>query len=99
MSPPSPDGCILDRLLSIRNSRAVGYRVASLWQVLNTVLCEKEPEKLAWQSLYLTALKVYPPQLRSDHQDKVEEWRETVLIETYIIHDITRAWPASSKRQ
>lgn len=71
-------GCILDRLLSIRDNRVVGYRVESLWQVLNTVLCEKEPSKLAWHTLYLTALKVYAPALSPVHQNNVEKWRETV---------------------
>lgn len=71
-------GCILDRLLSIRDSRVIGYRVQSLWEVINAILCEKEPY-LEWQTLYLTALKVYAPPLKADHQRKVNNWRNKVL--------------------
>lgn len=71
-------GCILDRLLSIRDNTAVGYRVETLWQVLNTVLVEKAQDKLCWHTLYLTALKVYNPDLEPQHRARVAQWREKV---------------------
>lgn len=72
-------GCILDRLLSIRDGVPVGYRLETLWQVLNTVLSEKSPEKLAWHTLYLTALKVYPHSFVQRHEDAIEAWRSRVI--------------------
>lgn len=71
-------GCVLDRLLSIRDGKPVGYRLATLWQVLNTVLNEKAHEKLAWHTLYLSALKAYSPALAPDHKRRVEAWRQRV---------------------
>lgn len=72
-------GCILDRLLSIRENRPVGYQFDTAWQVLNTVLCEREPEKLVWHTLYLIALKAYALPLTNVQQGRVNEWRERVL--------------------
>lgn len=72
-------GCILDRLLSIRVGHPVGYRLETLWQVLNTVLSEKAKEKLAWHTLYLSALKAYSPALEPKHQVRVADWRSDVL--------------------
>ena len=72
-------GCILDRMLSIRENRPVGYQFDTAWQVLNTVLCEREPEKLVWHTLYLIALKAYALPLTNVQQGRVNEWRERVL--------------------
>lgn len=71
-------GCILDRLLSICDGQPVGYRLETLWQVLNTVLSEKAPEKLAWHTLYLSALKAYRHVLAPQHQVRVDAWRSEV---------------------
>lgn len=71
-------GCILDRLLSIHDGKPVGYRLETLWQVLNTVLSEKAQEKLAWHTLYLSALRAYSPVLSPKHKARIETWRSNV---------------------
>jgi hypothetical protein len=70
-------GCILDRLLSIRHDKVVGYRLNTTWQVLNAILCEGEPYT-EWQPLYLAALRTYRPALSKEHARRVEEWRAEV---------------------
>jgi hypothetical protein len=71
-------GSVLDRLLSIQDNAAWGYRVETLWQVLNTALVEKAQDKLCWHTLYLTALKAYKPNLEPQHRARVTQWREKV---------------------
>lgn len=71
-------GCILDRLISIQEDRAIGYRVETLWQVLHAAIIEKAVDKLEWHTLYLSALKAYNPTLELKHQARVVEWREKV---------------------
>jgi len=69
-------GCILDRLLSIKQDRAIGYRVDTAWQVLNSILQERA--RVRWQTLYLTAIKVYQPTLVGAQEARVAEWRKKV---------------------
>lgn len=71
-------GCILDRLLSIHDGKPVGYRVNTLWDVVHTATRESIPEKLAWHTLYLAALKVYPHSFVQKHKDAIEAWRTQV---------------------
>lgn len=74
-------GCILDRLLSIRYGKPVGYRVATLWEVIHTATIEKDPTKLAWHTLYLSALKAYAPELSPRHRALIATWRSQVLAD------------------
>lgn len=71
-------GCILDRLLSIRHDKVVGYRLNTTWQVLNAILCEGEPHT-TWQPLYLAAIRTYKPALSTEHAARVSKWREQVI--------------------
>lgn len=71
-------GSVLDRLLSIQENAAWGYRVETLWQVLNTALVEKAEDKLCWHTLYLMALRAYKPTLEPQHRARVTQWREKV---------------------
>lgn len=71
-------GCLLDRLISIRDDRVVGYKVESLWQIINSILCEGS-SNAKWQTLYLSAIKVYNPPLSDKHLERVGEWRTSVL--------------------
>lgn len=70
-------GCILGRLLSIRHNKVIGYRLNTIWQVLNAILCEGEPYTM-WQPLYLAALRTYRPALSEKHAQRVETWRQQV---------------------
>lgn len=71
-------GNILDRLLSIKLDKAVGYRIDTAWQVINAIMQERPPF-IAWHSLYLAAIKVYQPTLTGFQSTKVETWRGRVL--------------------
>lgn len=71
-------GNILDRLMSFKLNRAVGYKVDTAWQVINAILQEKAPH-LEWQTLFLTAIKVYQPTLSGAQKAKVAAWRREVV--------------------
>lgn len=43
-------GNLLDRLMSIKLNRAVGYKIDTAWQVINAILQEKQPYT-QWQTL------------------------------------------------
>lgn len=70
-------GNILERLLSIRKDRAIGYRLQTAWQVINAILQENHPHS-QWQTLYLIAIKHYSPTLNPSQQTRITEWREAV---------------------
>lgn len=70
-------GCILGRLLSIQHDKVIGYRLSTTWQVLNAILCEREPYTM-WQPLYLAALKTYRPALSDAHTQRIKAWRQEV---------------------
>jgi len=70
-------GNILDRLLSIKLDRAVGYRISTAWQVINAILSERG-YGLMWHTLYLLASRLYVPRLTSDQWTTIQEWRQRV---------------------
>lgn len=72
------NGSILQRLLSIRESRPIGYRFDNLWSVFNTIKCDVSPKSKVWHTLYLIAHKVYAPKLAKEHEAKVQEMRRLV---------------------
>lgn len=74
----SEQGNILDRLLSIKLNKAVGYKIDTAWQVINAILQEKAPY-IEWQTLYLTAIKVFTPTLTGKQAVTVDLWRGRVL--------------------
>lgn len=71
-------GNILDRLMSFKLNKAVGYKIDTAWQVINAILQEKAPY-IEWQTLYLTAIKVYQPTLTGAQEVKVGLWRSKVF--------------------
>lgn len=70
-------GNILDRLLSIKLDRAVGYRISTAWQVINAILSERG-YGLMWHTLYLLASRLYVPKLTSDQWTTIQDWRQRV---------------------
>lgn len=72
-------GNILERILSLKLDKAVGYRLDTSWQVINTILQEGSPYSKKWQTLYLIAVKVYQPTLNSQQVERVERWRAEVI--------------------
>lgn len=70
-------GNILDRLLSIKLDRAVGYRISTAWQVINATLSERG-YGLIWHTLYLLASRIYVPTFTPEQWAIVQEWRQKV---------------------
>jgi len=73
------NGSILERLLSIRKSKPIGYRLDHVWGVFNAIRCDVSAKSKVWHTLYLMAHKVYAPKLAKDHEAKVQELRQRVL--------------------
>ena len=71
-------GNIIERILSIRDGVAVGYRLSTAWQVINAIL-QDSPRYLSWQTLYLIAIKVFRPELDEKQASRVENWRTEVV--------------------
>lgn len=71
-------GNILERLLSLKLNKAVGYKLDSAWQVINAILQERAPYS-QWQTLYLIGIKVWQPSLNREQAEKVLKWRSEVL--------------------
>lgn len=71
-------GNILERLLSFKLNTAVGYKLESAWQVINSVLQEKSPYSIEWWSLYLIGINVWKPTLNEHQAERVSRWRAEV---------------------
>jgi hypothetical protein len=72
-------GNLLERLLSIRFNKCIGYRMETAWQVINAILQENQGyARWQWHPLYLMAIKTYPPTLNSTQDDHIQKWRERV---------------------
>lgn len=70
-------GGLIQRLLSIQQDRAVGYRIKTSWQVINTIMCEHE-RQASWHPLYLVAIKAYSPTMNRTQRANYEKWRGKV---------------------
>ena len=55
-------GNLVQRILSIKEDRPIGYNLNTAWQVINAILQERHPY-IEYQSLYLIAIKTYRPTL------------------------------------
>lgn len=71
-------GNLLERILSIKLDRAVGYQLNTSWQVINAIL-QEGPAHFQWHTLYLIAIRQYQPTLAPHQAQKVADWRERVL--------------------
>ncbi|MBT9589977.1 MAG: hypothetical protein IV089_03555, partial [Thiobacillus sp.] len=70
-------GNILERILSLKQNKASGYKLDTAWQVINSILQERPPHS-KWQTLYLIATKVYKPTLNTQQAERVADWRNEV---------------------
>jgi hypothetical protein len=70
-------GNLLERLLSLKQDRAVGYQIKTAWQVINSLMAE-HARQAGWHALYLTAIEVYQPTMTADQRDKYLKWRDKV---------------------
>ncbi len=71
-------GNILERILSLKLDRAVGYQLSTAWQVINAIL-QEGPQHFQWHTLYLIAIRRYQPTLAPHQAEKVAGWRDGVL--------------------
>jgi hypothetical protein len=70
-------GCIIERLLSIRKNRPIGYQLDTIWQVINSIQVEGD-RAACWHTLFLIAIRVYQPTLSKEHKERLRFWRSTV---------------------
>lgn len=70
-------GNLLERILSVKLDRAVGYQLTTAWQVINAIL-QEGPHHFQWHTLYLIAIRRYQPTLAPHQARKVADWREEV---------------------
>lgn len=68
---------VIARILSFHDGTVIEYR-SDVWGIINAILCDGA-EARRWHTLYLIALKVYPPTLSDVHRDKVKAWRDNVV--------------------
>lgn len=68
---------VVARILSFHDGHSIEYRT-DVWGVINAILCDGERAK-KWHTLYLIALKVYPQTLTKDQQEKISNWRGSVV--------------------
>jgi len=72
-------GNILDRIISIKQDKCVGYRLDTAWQVINAILQEKQSFAMwQWHTLYLFAIATYNPTLNSEQKGKCRDWWKKV---------------------
>ncbi len=68
---------VIARILSFHDGTVIEYR-SDVWGIINAILSDGA-EARRWHTLYLIALKVYPPTLSDVHRDKVKAWRDNVV--------------------
>lgn len=68
---------VIARILSFHDGIGIEYRT-DVWGVINAILCDRE-RAMKWHTLYLIALKTWPPALSEIHQEKVDVWRHEVV--------------------
>ena len=78
MMDKNPLRTIIARILSIRCGKGVEYDVSNAWAVINAIRCDRRDSSLKWHTLYLIAVRIYPPTLSPEHSRKVAEWRDMV---------------------
>ena len=66
-------GSIVQRLLSIKEDRPIGYNLNTTWQVINAILQERYPY-IEYQTLYLIAIKTYKPTLNDKQIERINAW-------------------------
>ncbi len=66
---------LLPRLLSFKLGRPVGYRVDSVFQVVNAITQSHNPQ---WAPLYLTALKTFDTPMSEKQRAWVATWRDQI---------------------
>lgn len=72
-------GSILDRLMSIKHDKGVGYKLDNAGQVINAILQEGKRYS-HWHTLYLIAIRVYEPPLTEKQEKLVNDWKEEVAV-------------------
>ncbi|QDQ25293.1 hypothetical protein FNU76_02390 [Chitinimonas arctica] len=71
---------ILNRILSLKLDRAIGYNLNSAWQVINTMLMDQAQSR-SFHSIYLLAIRLYKPTVNHIQQERITAWRDEVAGE------------------
>ena len=75
----TPLRTIIARILSIQCGIGIEYKFDNAWGVINAIRCD-QGARLRWHTLYLIALRTYPPKLIRAQQETVAAWREEVKV-------------------
>jgi len=73
----APLRTIIARILSIRYGIGIEYKFDKAWGVINAIRCD-QGARLRWHTLYLIALRTYPPTLTHDQRETISIWRDEV---------------------
>lgn len=68
---------LVARILSFHDNTSIDYQVDT-WGIINSILCDGSEAK-KWHTMYLIALKAYPPTLSAPHLRKLKAWRSEVV--------------------
>jgi hypothetical protein len=68
---------IIERILSIKFDRGIGYDVGTGWQAINAIL-QDGPARRQRHTLYLMAIRVFKPKLKPHQHARIETWRGDV---------------------
>jgi hypothetical protein len=78
MMDQNPLRTIIARIFSIRCGTGVEYKFDNAWAVINSICCDQGASSLKWHTLYLIAVRTYQPILKTEHVQKVTQWRNKV---------------------
>ncbi len=68
---------VIARILSFHDRAGIEYRMDA-WGIINAIRCDGA-EARKWHTLYLIALKKYPPELSDEHLTRFLAWRDKVI--------------------
>lgn len=69
---------VMERILSIKKDKGVGYNLDTGWKVINAILQDRLTSRTQ-HTLYLIACRAYSPVLTDKQREKVETWRQSAV--------------------
>jgi hypothetical protein len=70
---------LVPRLLSIKYGKPIGYRVSTVWQVLDSILQMSSDTKRPFNILYLIAVTQYNPFFSEEHSQRIKSFRQDII--------------------
>jgi hypothetical protein len=69
---------VMERILSIKMDKGVGYNLDTGWKVINAILQDQLTSRTR-HTLYLIACRVYSPVLTDKQSERVQKWRQGAM--------------------